>query len=162
MGPHSPVTRWLFASALAVTLVVDTLRVRSEALNRFFFRWCGVLLSPREARRLSLTWFLLGVFAVLWVPGEMVPVAAILVLALADPVAAVVGHHLGTRALGKGTVEGATAFFLTAALVLVPFVGLRVAVPVAVTVAVVEVLPSRVDDNALIPIATAMCLWALA
>ena len=162
MAPHSPSTRWLFGGALTVTFAVDALRVRSDALNGFFFRWCGALLSPREAGGLSLTWFLLGVFLVLWFPGEIVAVASILVLAVADPAANTVGHFLGRRPLGKGTLEGSAAFFIPAAVVLIPLVGLQAAVPVAAVVAAVEVLPIRLDDNATIPLATAACLWALA
>ena len=49
----------------------------------------------------------------------------------------------------------------TTLLVLTPFVGLWAALPVAVVVASAEVLPGPHDDNVLIPVVTAACLWIL-
>jgi dolichol kinase len=116
------------------------------------------LVCPREVDSLSLTWFLLGVFLVLWLPEPTVA-PAILVLAVADPAASLVGRKWGRRNLGKGTVEGALAFFGAAAVVLIPFVGVAVAVGVAAAAAAVEVLETGLDDNLLIPVTTAGCLW---
>jgi len=161
LEPQSVPLRWLFGGLLAIVLLTDVLRLNFEDLNRFVFRTFGALMCPREAKHLSLTWFLLGVFVTLWFPGEGVAVAAILVLSLADPAASVVGRIWGAHRLGKGTLEGTLAFFLTAVAVLVPFVGVPWALPVAALVAVVEVLPTGMDDNLLIPVTTAGCLWAL-
>jgi len=162
LGPQSVPTRWLFGGLLAVTFLADLLRLKLRDLNLLVFGTFGALMCPREARRLSLTWFLLGVFLVLWVPAEGVAVAAILVLSLADPAASVVGRLWGTHRLGKGTLEGTLTFFVTASAVLFPFVGLPAAIPLAAFVAGVEVLPTGLDDNLLIPVATAGGLWALA
>jgi dolichol kinase len=162
LEPQSVPSRWLLGGLLGITFLADAYRLRSDALNRFVFRTFGALMCPREARRLSLTWFLLGVFLALWFPGEGVAVAAILVLSLADPAASVVGRLWGRRPLGKGTLEGTLAFFATALAVLFPFVGIPAALAVAAFVSVVEVLPTGMDDNLLIPVATAGGLWALA
>ncbi len=160
LGPHAPSTRWLFGTALAVAFMGDLARWRSPAFNRFIFRTFRVLMCPREAYRPSLTWFLLGVFLVLWFP-EGLAVPSLLVLALADPAASVVGRLWGTHSLGKGSLEGAVAFSATTLLVLTPFVGLLAALPVAIVVACAEVLPGPHDDNVLIPVVTAACLWIL-
>jgi len=162
LGPQSVPTRWLFGGLLTITFFADLLRLKLPNLNRFVFRTFGALMCPREARRLSLTWFLLGVFLALWFPGEGVSVAAILVLAVADPAASVVGRLWGRLRLGKGTLEGTLAFFAAAVAILAPFVGIPAAIPVAAFVAGVEVLPTGLDDNLLIPVATAGGLWALA
>ncbi|MBM4184793.1 MAG: hypothetical protein FJ207_11375 [Gemmatimonadetes bacterium] len=157
LGPSAESTRWLFGAALGVACAGDLARLRSPELNRFAFRVFSALLCPREADRPSLTWFLLGVFLVLWFPVRTV-VPALLVLALADPTASVVGRAWGRRRVGKGTLEGSVAFPATALLVLIPFVGIGVALPTAVAAASVEVLPGRHDDNVLIPMVTAACL----
>jgi len=162
LQPQSVPTRWLFGCLLATTFFADLLRLKLRGLNLFVFRTFGALMCPREAQRLSLTWFLLGVFLVLWVPEEGVAVAAILVLSLADPAASIVGRLWGTHRLGKGTFEGTSIFFLTATALLFPSVGLPAAIPLAAFVAVVEVLPTGLDDNVLIPVATAVGLWAVA
>ena len=161
LSPQAASARWLFGSALTVAFAADLLRLRSEALNRLFFRTFSALLCPREVGRLSLTWFLLGVFLLLWFPGDTLAVPSILVLTFADPAAGVVGRLWGRHPVGKGTLEGAAAFFITAVAVLVPFVGVWAALPVAAVVAAAEVLPGRLDDNLVIPVATAACLWVL-
>jgi dolichol kinase len=146
---------------LAVTFMIDFGRLRSDTLNRYFFRAFRALASPRQVESLSITWFLCGVFLVLWFPGKMVAVASILVLAVADPAASVVGRVWGTHPLGKGTVEGTAAFFLAAVAVLLPFVGVPAAVVVAAIVSAAEALSARLDDNVVIPVVTAICLWTL-
>lgn len=160
LGPHSPSTRWLVGAALAAAFIGDLARLGWPAFNRFVFRTFSALMCPREANRPSLTWFLLGVFLVLWFP-EGVAVPALLVLAFADPVASAVGRTWGTHPVGKGTLEGAAAFVATALLVLTPFVPLWAAFVVAVVAASAEVIPGPHDDNVVIPVVTAACLWIL-
>jgi dolichol kinase len=162
LSPGSSTARWLFGSVLAATFVADSIRLRSDALNRLFFRAFRHLACPREVDGLSLTWFLLGIFLVLWIPGETTVLASILVLTFSDPAASVVGRTWGTRPLGSGTVEGTAAFFLTALGVLTPFVGMWAAIPVAAASATAEAVSTRIDDNTTVPVTTAVCLWAIA
>ena len=161
LSPQSSSTRWLVGIMLAVAFAGDLLRLRYVTFNRFAFRAFSALMCPHEVRRLSLTWFLLGVFLVLWLPEPGLAVPSLLVLAVADPAASVVGRLWGTRPLGKGTMEGTLAFFIAALLALAPFVGTLAALPVAAVVAAAEVLTTRVDDNVVIPLVTGGCLWAL-
>ncbi len=161
LSPQSPSARWLFGIMLAIALAGDLLRLQSDTFNRFAFRTFRVLLSPREADRLSISWFMAGVFLVLWLPAEAHAVAALVVLAIADPVANVVGSRIGKHPLGKGTVEGTAAFAASAFVALTPFVGAWTAVPVAFVAAAAEAVPTRLDDNFAIPVATALSLWAM-
>jgi len=162
LSPESAWTRWLFGVAFAGCLGADLLRLRWKAVNRQSFRMFGPLMTPREVEGTTgVPWFLLGVFAVLWLPGAAVlAIPSILVLGFADPAAGTVGRLFGRRRLGKGTLEGALAFFVTAFAVLVPFVGVGIALPVAAFVASMEVLPSGLNDNFVIPVATGLSLWA--
>ena len=162
LSPLSASTRWLFGGVFVVAFLTDLLRLRSEALNRLFFRTFAALASPREAEGMTgVPWFVLGVFLVLWLPGGTLAVPSILVLSFSDPAAGTVGRLFGKRRLAKGTLEGTLAFFITAVAVLIPFVGVSIALPVAALVAVMEILPMGLDDNLVIPVATAVCLWAL-
>ena len=159
-GPDSPLPPATLGGALAAALALDWVRLRSRAANTLFFRWFSALASPREARKVaSSTWFLLGALAVL----AMAPAAwfapAVLVLALADPAASVVGRLWGRHALGKGSWEGTGAFFLVAAAVLTPFAGPPAGFAAAALVAALEVLPTGIDDNLTVPPATALALW---
>lgn len=162
MSPLSPSTRWLFGSVFVASLLIDLVRLRSEALNRRFFGTFPALLSPREADGTTgVPWFVLGLFLVLWLPGGGLVIPSILVFAFADPAAGTVGRLFGKHPVGKGTLEGSLAFFVTAVAVLIPFVGVAMALPVAAFVAVMEVLPMGLDDNFVIPVATAISLWTL-
>lgn len=162
LSPLSAATRWLFGVLFVVSFVADLLRVRSETLNRFFFRRFSALASPREAEGMTgFPSFVLGVFVVLWLPGGALAVPSILVLSFSDPAASTVGRLWGKHPLGTGTLEGTSAFFVTAVVVLVPFAGVWSAVLVAALAAGSEVLPSGLDDNLVVPVATAAGLWAL-
>lgn len=160
VGPDSPIPVAILGGALAAALLLDWIRLRSRVANTVFFRWFSPLASPREARRLaSSTWFLLGALAVLVVaPGRWFA-PAVLVLALADPAASVIGRTWGRHGLGKGSWEGTGAFFVVAVVVLTPFAGLQAALIAAAVVAALEVLPSGIDDNLTVPLATALALW---
>ena len=159
-GPGSAVPTATLAAALAVALALDWIRLRSRAANTRFFRVFPALASPREARGpASSTWYILGALTVLVATPDRVFVPAMLVLALADPSASVVGRLRGRHRLGKGSWEGTATFFVVAAAVLVPFAGLQAALIAAAAVAIVEVLPIGVDDNLTVPVSTALALW---
>ena len=160
IGPGSAAPVTILVCALAAALVLDRVRLRSRAANTVFFRWFSALASPREARGMaSSTWFLLGALAVLVIAPDRWFAPAMLVLALADPAASVVGRKLGTHRLGKGSWEGTGAFYLVAAAVLTPFAGLQGALIAAAVVAALEVMPAGIDDNLTVPLATALALW---
>jgi dolichol kinase len=104
---------------------------------------------------------MLGVFLLLWVPDRTAVVPALLVLAVADPIAGVVGQRWGSHSLGKGTVEGSAAFFVVAVGVLAPFVGIMPALTPGAAATAAEAVRTPLDDNLLIPVVTAVGLWAL-
>ena len=160
VGPDSRIPVAALGGALAGALLLDWIRLRSRMANTVFFRWFSALASPREARKLaSSTWFLLGALAVLLIaPGRWFA-PAVLVLAVADPAASVVGRTWGRHRLGKGSWEGTGAFYVVAVAVLTPFAGLQAALIAAAVVAALEVLPSGIDDNLTVPLATALALW---
>jgi len=161
LSPESPATRWIIGSILFAAALGDFLRLRSEAVNRMVFRTFGLLLRPHEVESPSLSWYMLGVFLVLWIPDRTAVVPALLVLAVADPVAGVVGRTWGSHALGKGTVKGSVAFFVAAVAVLTPFVGIAAALLVGGAATAAELARTPLDDNLVVPVVTALGLWAL-
>lgn len=161
-GAESFEVRAALAVGTAASFCVDALRFRFPGANAAFFRWFRVLASPREARGpASSSWFLAGALAVsLAAPAYFVP--SLLVLALADPAASVVGRLWGRHALGAGSWEGSAAFFVAAAGVLVPWAGLPGGLLVAGAATAAEAAPWRIDDNLTTPLAVAAALWAAA
>jgi len=152
----------LLAAALAIALALDWLRLRSPAANVRFFRALRLLASPRERDRVaSSTWYLVGVLATILLAPTSYAVSAILVLALADPAASVVGRLWGRHPLGSGTVLGTVTFATVATLVLAARHPLPLAIGVALLVSVAEALDIRVDDNLRVPLATGLALMVL-
>lgn len=150
----------IFSVGLVTSLALDWVRLSRPDANVAFFRWFSALVSPREARKIaSSTWYLIGVVAVLLIAPPLYFAPAVLVLALADPAASVVGRMWGRHPLGKGSWEGTITFFLIACAVMLPFVGPAAALLAAGAVAFLEVLPTGVDDNLIVPVAAAMALW---
>lgn len=158
---------WILGLAFALLLALDVARLRVPALNAVAFRWLRRLISPREASGVaSSTWYVLAAFLAYGLFPVPVAVTSILVLALADPAASLVGRAWGRRKVGKGSLEGALAFFAVASVVLLlsPVPGPASwpwALGVAGLVTAVEVTPFGLDDNLTVPLATAVALRLL-
>jgi len=163
LGLTHGVTLTLLTAAFLVALALDVLRLRRPAVNRAFFVTFARLASPREARGIaSSTWFTLAALLSHALFPPSYAAAALVVLALADPAASVVGRLRGSVPLGKGSVQGTAAFFAVAWGVLAIMTGAPLAmVPVAVGVAAMEVVPGLVDDNLVVPLVTGGLLWLI-
>lgn len=137
----------------------------SPRLNEHLMSLYGPIAHPHERYRVnSATWYgtalvLLALFAT--VPAMM---AAVMVLGVADPVAAFVGRRWGKRTLRAGrSLEGTVAFLvsgtLAAAVVLaVAHAGSPLAICVLAVLsglagAIAELYATRLDDNFTIPLA---------
>ncbi len=161
MGWDRWTTVGLLAGAFVLAVMVDLARLRVSAINRRFFHTFRSIASPREARGMaSSTWYLLGAGIAYAAFPPLYASASIMVLGLADPAASVLGRLYGSIPLGKGSVQGATAFFVTTAVILSLFVGPDpLVLVVALGAALAEILPVGVDDNVTIPLATGGLLW---
>ena len=108
--------------------------------------------------------YMLSCLLVILLFDRLTAVASILVLVLSDPAASIIGSHLGRRRLLGKSVQGTTAFFLCAVVVLTffPF-GIAARLGAAIAATLAEFFSSRfIDDNLTIPLATAVVLTILA
>ncbi len=146
----------LFVGAVAVDLV----RLRFRTLNVLFFRTFIHLASPREERRIaSSTWYLGGIALAISLFPRAWAEAAVLVLALADPIAGWVGRRWGgARRLGTGTWLGSSAFLVVTTALLTTVTRPSAAILAALIVTAVEALPWPLDDNLTIPLAACAAL----
>lgn len=162
LGPGSREVTVLLGVPLLIAAALDLVRLRYDRVNAWFFRGLSALASPREARGVaSSTWYLVGLLVVHLLFPSHVLVPAILVLALADPVAGVVGRLWGRRRIGTGTVRGSAAFLLVSVAVLAAHVSPGAAVTAAIWVTFWEAAPLPADDNLTVPLATAVALAVL-
>jgi dolichol kinase len=137
----------------------------SPRLNDHLMRLYGPVAHPHERYRVnSATWYasalvLLALFAT--VPAMM---AAVMVLGVADPVAAFVGRRWGKHALRAGrSLEGSLAFLVSGAMAAgVVLAAAHVGAPGTIAVlallsglagAIAELYATRLDDNFTIPLA---------
>jgi dolichol kinase len=141
---------------LVLAVILDLARLFDPRLNLLFFRAFSSLASPREARKIaSSTWYVVSVLVVLVFFPKSYAVGGILVLALADPSASVVGQLWGRKRFLAGTVLGTATFALVAFLTLLLFVPWWMALITAIIGAIVEAAPTGLDDNLIVPITIA-------
>lgn len=152
----------LLGGVLATLTVVDAARLSVPRLNILFFRAFLPLASPREHEKVaSSTWYVAGVLLTAALFPAPIAGPAVLVLALADPVASLIGRRWGRTRFGGGTLPGSASFFVVAALILSGFGPLPTALGCAAVVTFVEAFPWALDDNLTIPVAAAMTLSLL-
>jgi len=104
-----------------------------------------------EKPSIQALWLNLGVFlSFLFFPKECSAVGVV-ITAVGDGFAGIVGYHFGKTKIGNKSLEGALAFFVSTSLVLFPFLGPK-AFLVAFAGTLVELFSKRVDDNFLLPL----------
>ncbi len=147
---------------------VEVARRFSTRINSFWIDRVFVLVArPQERYRTnSATYYLLGLAVVTWMADRTTCCAAILVLAIGDPIASALGHRWGGYRFSNGkSLVGSLAFLLSAALVLIAyfstFSGLSpatwalAAACMAFAGTLTELVSRRIDDNFAIPVVTA-------
>jgi phytol kinase len=113
----------------------------------------------RPATKAAVTFFAGCLFAMLLFP-PLNAALAILVLAVGDSVAAIIGQYAGKHKLFNGkTLEGTSSFIIAALVILVPFIPPTKALVIALIAAAAELTtPAYLDDNLSIPIITGLLL----
>ncbi len=145
-------------------LAVDLLRLRWRPFRRLLHRRIAGSLRASESHRLVSSHYLTFAACLLaWRLPPAVAAAALVMPILGDAAAALVGRRFGRFRIGRKSVEGSAACFLVCALGGWFFLrGEPAAVVLAALVAtVVEALPSLVDDNLSMPLASALVLWIM-
>jgi diacylglycerol kinase (CTP) len=164
----------VFATIACLVYIVDRIRIaypetvarRAPWVNRSFVR------AEEQVREAAMTPFAIAVLLTILAVPKLAALVAIYTLAIADPLAAVVGIRLGRRRIAHDrTFEGSLAFFgasvAIAALVLrwgtdtaaLTIAGTSTAIGIAA--AGCELLPLRIDDNLTIPIFTGFATWTI-
>jgi dolichol kinase len=164
-----------FGAIACLVYIADRFRIaypelvarRLPWVNRFLVR------AEEQVREAAMTPFAIAVLLTILAVPKLAALIAIATLAVADPLAAIIGIRFGRRRITEHrSVEGSLAFFV-ATVAIAAFVLQRgtgagpwpIAGAAAVTgvVAVAcELLPLRVDDNLTIPIAVGFGGWVAA
>jgi dolichol kinase len=164
------------AILIPLTLIfagTDFYRFRHPDLGALYHRFFGWLLRPHERdtdrRRFNgATYVLLSACICILLFPKLIVLTAFSILIVSDTMAALVGRPLGQRKFLDKSLEGATAFFLSA-LAVVAIAPKATVLPVefligaigAAVGTVVESLSFGVDDNLSIPLAIGVVMWIL-
>jgi dolichol kinase len=148
---------------------MEGLRVRYDAVTRFFMWILGPIAHPHEHHRVnSSTWFATAVALLVLFFSPLVCTVAVAVLCVADPVAALIGRRWGrTRIRAGRTLEGSLGFVaagtIATTIALWAWFGylgwstiLAIALVAAVCGALAEIISKRIDDNLTIPLGAAV------
>lgn len=165
----------IFGTIACLVYILDRVRIaypefvarRAPIVNRLFVR------AEEQVRESAMIPYAIAVLLTILTVPKPAALVAIYTLALADPLAAIVGIQWGRRRIAHNrSLEGSLAFFFTtlaiAATVLwqttgAPWTAIAgAAVTIAVASAVCELLPVRIDDNLTIPLFVGFTTWITA
>ena len=164
----------IFATIACLVYILDRIRIaypetvarRAPWVNRSFIR------AEEQVREAAMTPYAIAVLLTILAVPKLAALIAIYTLAIADPLAAVVGICFGRRRIARNrSLEGSLAFFgataAIAALVLrwgTDTKGLTIAgasAAIGIAAAGCELLPLRIDDNLTIPIFVGFATWTI-
>ena len=164
LSPRGAVVAALGVAALAWAL--EALRRFSPPLNAVLMRMFHRVAHAHEHHGVnSTTWFLTAIPVLVVTVSPLAASVAVMVLALADPAAGIVGRRWGrTRLRASRSLEGSLTFLVTACAtafaVLLAYApalswpsAALVAVGAAVPAALAELFSTRLDDNFTVPLA---------
>jgi dolichol kinase len=162
---------YVLFSFLAVFTGLEIGRRFSVRFNDFLvYRVFGLIVRPRERYRInSATYYLAGLTFITLVAPKVVVCAAILALAIGDPLAALAGSRFGRlRIVGEKTLIGSMAFLLSAFLAVSgylllfsqnlfsPAMSMLLAATISLVGTLAELFSGPLDDNFAIPVASAL------
>ena len=152
---------------------VDVARMFHEPTRRLFERYIDWLLRSHEldttSRRFNgATYVLASATICILVFPKLIVLTAFSILIISDTFAALVGRRYGKHPFLKKSLEGTSAFFLSA-LVVVAITPKIDYLPgeyiigsiAALCGAIIEALPVNIDDNLSIPVGVGAIMWLL-
>ncbi len=165
----------IFGTIACIVYVVDRVRIAyPEAIARHA-PWVNRLLvrAEEQFRESAMIPYAIAVLLTILTVPKAAAIVAVYTLAIADPLAAVVGLRWGRRRIADDrSLEGSAAFF-AATLAIAAFVLAKgtdgsalaiggAAVTIALAAAGCELLPLRIDDNLTIPLVVGFTTWIVA
>ena len=169
-------TAAIFWTALGFFVLGWTLEItrrKWSTVNVLCMKLLGSVAHPHEEFHInSSTWYVSSLFLLSIITDPMTICIAVIVLGLADPMAAIIGRKYGKiKIKNNRSLEGSIAFLVTAvvgSMIVLRFFYPEIALSLALTIsfvagllgAITEAYSGPVDDNFSIPIAVALAVMA--
>jgi dolichol kinase len=163
---------YILGFAVSILYLLDQIRVKYPEIAERITGFNSLLVRAEERLKesSSVPYAIACTLCVLSFP-KPVALIAIFTVALADPIAAIVGISHGKRVLvGRKTLEGSLAFFTTTLVISFSILlyytqswKVLIAAPmISFLVSMLELIPMRLDDNLLIPLYASFVSLAVA
>jgi dolichol kinase len=161
----------VFGTIACIVYIADRVRIhypevaaRVPWLNRLFFR------AEEEFKESAMIPYAIAILLTILTFPKPVALIAIYTLAIADPLAAVVGITWGRREIVPDrSIEGMLAFFTATLVVSLAVLGVATSAPypalggaaflIALAASIFELFPVRIDDNLTIPLFVGFTGW---
>lgn len=159
------ITLFIILPILGFFITIEILRFSILRFNERLFIIFKYILKEKERKSLlTTTWFLLSVFLVIILFEKEIAITAILFLIFGDAASNIVGTYLGRTKIGRRSLEGSLAFFITCLIIgiIINFTKINLAWPIvfwgALAATITEIQPLPVDDNFTIAISSAIIM----
>lgn len=170
-----PAMLWFLVPVLAIALIVEFLRWRIPAVESFIKKLFGQMLREHEkegVKKISgATYVILSATLCVFLFPKVVTIAAFAVLIVSDTASALFGRRFGRHRFMEKSVEGSSAFVVTAIMVVLvvaaiydaPWTFIAAGVVASFAAAVAEAMSYgvNVDDNLTIPLAFGVVIWGI-
>lgn len=165
----------IFGTVACIVYIVDRVRMAYPETLARYAPWINrtFLRAEEQVRESAMIPFVIAVLLTMLSVPKLAALIAIYTLAIADPLAAVVGIRFGRHRISHNrSLEGSLAFFLATVSIAVAVLHwgtgvawtpiIEVAIFVGIIATLCELVPLRVDDNLTIPIFVGFTTWAAA
>jgi dolichol kinase len=178
-----PVAYYFISRKTALTILIplalafgltDLARLSIPAVGALYNRFFGFLLRRHETRTTKphlngATFVLVSSIICIWLFPKVIVITAFAILIISDTAAALIGRRFGRHPFRTKTVEGTTAFLLTALLVVgvapkISYVPAEylIGALAAILATLVEAFSGElIDDNLSVPITICIVMWIL-
>ncbi len=157
----------------AAFVIVDLGRYYVPAISTWFYHWFGWLLRHHEQggkiKHLNgASNVLISALLCVLIFPKIIMINAFTILIISDTASALIGRRFGKHRFLAKSLEGSTAFFLSAVLVILVAPKIHyhpmeylIGIFGAFVGTIVEALSSHIDDNLSIPLSIGFVLWGL-
>jgi len=152
---------FLLGTVVLIMILLEIFRMYIPFFTRIYEVIFRKIVRDEESEKFTAATFsFLGAFIAILIFEKEVAIFAMLVLSLSDSTAALVGRKWGSISLLGKSVQGTVTFLVIAIALalLVPGIPRTEAVAAAVFTTLVELIPSPVNDNLLIPMSAGITL----
>jgi len=163
----------LLGTIACIAYVVDRVRVAYPEIARKLEKMTNFFLRAEERlKESSMIPYVIGILLTLLSFPKPIALIAILILALADPLSAIIGIQFGKRRIVREkSLEGSAAFFSVALLCSFTILLYSTASPwwlvltvsclLSAAISAFEMIPLKLDDNLTIPLFVGFVGWGL-